>query len=113
MDVRAAVATAAGQPLEVTTVQLQGPREGGGTGRDWPPVSIPMNSRYRAPIPKGCFRQSSAVRARASWSCRPRRHQREEGRHVIPLYAPECRRCPSCLSRKTNLYCDPAPGAKA
>jgi S-(hydroxymethyl)glutathione dehydrogenase/alcohol dehydrogenase len=23
--------------------------------------------------------------------------------HVIPLYTPECRNCPSCLSRKTNL----------
>src|SRR5690242_18072788 len=23
--------------------------------------------------------------------------------HVIPLYTPECRQCPSCLSRKTNL----------
>ena len=28
MDVRAAVAGAAGKPLEVTTVQLEGPREG-------------------------------------------------------------------------------------
>src|SRR6195952_2125609 len=28
MDVRAAVATAAGKPLEVTTVQLEGPRQG-------------------------------------------------------------------------------------
>ena len=25
------------------------------------------------------------------------------GDHVIPLYTPECRNCPSCLSRKTNL----------
>jgi S-(hydroxymethyl)glutathione dehydrogenase / alcohol dehydrogenase len=25
------------------------------------------------------------------------------GDHVIPLYTPECRACPSCLSRKTNL----------
>ena len=25
------------------------------------------------------------------------------GDHVIPLYTPECRECPSCLSRKTNL----------
>ena len=28
MDVRAAVAIAAGKPLEITTVQLEGPREG-------------------------------------------------------------------------------------
>ena len=26
-----------------------------------------------------------------------------KGDHVIPLYTPECRDCPSCLSRKTNL----------
>ncbi|MFP4238354.1 MAG: S-(hydroxymethyl)glutathione dehydrogenase/class III alcohol dehydrogenase, partial [Rhodosalinus sp.] len=25
------------------------------------------------------------------------------GDHVIPLYTPECRACPSCLSQKTNL----------
>jgi S-(hydroxymethyl)glutathione dehydrogenase/alcohol dehydrogenase len=27
----------------------------------------------------------------------------KEGDHVIPLYTAECRRCPSCLSHKTNL----------
>jgi S-(hydroxymethyl)glutathione dehydrogenase/alcohol dehydrogenase len=27
----------------------------------------------------------------------------QKGDHVIPLYTPECRTCPSCLSRKTNL----------
>ncbi len=27
----------------------------------------------------------------------------KKGDHVIPLYTPECRSCPSCLSRKTNL----------
>jgi S-(hydroxymethyl)glutathione dehydrogenase/alcohol dehydrogenase len=27
----------------------------------------------------------------------------KKGDHVIPLYTPECRTCPSCLSRKTNL----------
>src|SRR5438093_3030799 len=27
----------------------------------------------------------------------------KKGDHVIPLYTPECRQCPSCLSRKTNL----------
>jgi len=27
----------------------------------------------------------------------------KNGDHVIPLYMPECRVCPSCLSRKTNL----------
>src|SRR5205085_8220522 len=27
----------------------------------------------------------------------------KKGDHVIPLYTPECRQSPSCLSRKTNL----------
>src|SRR5918996_153243 len=27
----------------------------------------------------------------------------KKGDHVIPLYTPECRECPSCRSRKTNL----------
>jgi S-(hydroxymethyl)glutathione dehydrogenase/alcohol dehydrogenase len=27
----------------------------------------------------------------------------KNGDHVIPLYTPECRECPSCLSHKTNL----------
>jgi S-(hydroxymethyl)glutathione dehydrogenase/alcohol dehydrogenase len=27
----------------------------------------------------------------------------KQGDHIIPLYTPECRQCPSCLSRKTNL----------
>ena len=27
----------------------------------------------------------------------------KKGDHVIPLYTPECRQCPSCLCRKTNL----------
>jgi Zn-dependent alcohol dehydrogenase len=44
MDVRAAVAFEAGKPLEVTTVQLEGPRAS----------AIPTNSLAPAPIPKGC-----------------------------------------------------------
>ena len=39
---------------------------------------------------------SSSMSARASPSVK-------KGDHVIPLYTPECRQCPSCLSRKTNL----------
>ena len=31
----------------------------------------------------------------------------KKGDHVIPLYTPECRQCPSCLSRKTNLAAPP------
>ncbi len=35
--------------------------------------------------------------------CGPGVKTLKPGDHVIPLYTPECRECPSCLSRKTNL----------
>jgi Zn-dependent alcohol dehydrogenase len=69
MDVRAAVAVAAGKPLEITTVQLEGPREGEvlveikATG-----VCHTDNSRCPAPIPKDYSRRFSATRVRAWWS---------------------------------------------
>ena len=54
--------------------------------------------------PEGCSRRSSATRAPASWSTSaPGVTSVKKGDHVIPLYTPECRQCPSCLSRKTNL----------
>jgi hypothetical protein len=69
MDVHAAVAVAAGKPLELTTVQLDGPREGEVLVEIKLLASAtPMNSRSPAPIPKDCSRRSSAMRAPASWS---------------------------------------------
>ena len=71
MDVCAAVAFAPGKPLEVTTVQLDGPRAGEvlleikATGS-----ATPMNSRCPAPIRKGCSRLFSGTRAPVS-SSRP------------------------------------------
>ena len=37
----------------------------------------------------------------------------KKGDHVIPLYTPECRQCPSCLSQQDQpLHLDPRhPGA--
>ena len=44
------------------------------------------------------------MRAPASWSTSASGVTSvKKGDHVIPLYTPECRQCPSCLSRKTNL----------
>src|ERR671921_19807 len=55
-----------------------------------------MSSRSRVPTPRG-----SSPRC---WDTRgPGVTSVGEGDHVIPLYTPECRRCKSCLSRKTNL----------
>ena len=69
MDVRAAVAVQAGKPLEVMTVQLEGPKAGEvlvevkATG-----ICHTDDSLCRAPIRKACFRPSSAMRAPASSS---------------------------------------------
>src|ERR1700738_2510874 len=105
MDVRAAVAVAAGKPLEVTTVQLEGPREGEvlveikATG-----ICHTDEFTLSGADPEGLFpailgHEGAGVVVdigRGVTSVK-------KGDHVIPLYTPECRQCPSCLSRKTNL----------
>jgi hypothetical protein len=69
MDVRAAVAVAAGKPLEVTTGQREGPREGEvlveikATG-----VCHTDEFTLSGADPEGLFPASSAMKARASWS---------------------------------------------
>src|ERR1700694_627125 len=105
MDVRAAVALTAGQPLQITTVQLEGPREGEvlveikATG-----ICHTDEFTRSGADPEGLFpailgHEGAGVvvdigRGVTSVS---------KGDHVIPLYTPECRQCKSCLSRKTNL----------
>src|SRR3954452_16997446 len=105
MDVRAAVAVKAGQPLEITTVQLEGPREGEvlveikATG-----VCHTDEFTLSGADPEGLFpailgHEGAGIVVdigRGVTSV-------QKGDHVIPLYTPECRQCPSCLSRKTNL----------
>src|SRR5256884_3105767 len=105
MDVRAAVAIAAGKPLEISTIQLEGPREGEvlveikATG-----VCHTDEFTLSGADPEGLFpailgHEGAGVVVdigRGVTSVK-------KGDHVIPLYTPECRQCPSCLSRKTNL----------
>jgi S-(hydroxymethyl)glutathione dehydrogenase/alcohol dehydrogenase len=105
MDVRAAVATAAGKPLDVTTVQLDGPREGEvlveikATG-----VCHTDEFTLSGADPEGLFpailgHEGAGVVVDIGKGVT----SVKKGDHVIPLYTPECRQCPSCLSRKTNL----------
>ncbi len=105
MDVRAAVAFAAGQPLSIETVQLDGPREGEvlveimATG-----VCHTDKFTLSGNDPEGLFpailghEGAGIVR-----ECGPGVTSLSPGDHVIPLYTPECRECDYCLSRKTNL----------
>jgi len=105
MKTRAAVAVAAGKLLEIMEVDLEGPREG--------EVLVEIKASgvchtddftLSGADPEGLFpsilgNEGAGIvvdlgkGVTSVW----------KGDHVIPLYTPECRQCPSCLSRKTNL----------
>jgi len=105
MDVRAAVAHAAGAPLAIETVQLEGPKAG--------EVLIEVKASgichtdeftRSGADPEGLFpailgHEGAGVVADVG----PGVTTLRRGDHVVPLYIPECRQCKSCLSRKTNL----------
>ncbi|GAB5461306.1 MAG: hypothetical protein HoeaKO_13970 [Hoeflea alexandrii] len=105
MDVRAAVAFEAGKPLEVTTVQLEGPRAGEvlveikATG-----VCHTDEFTRSGADPEGIFpailgHEGAGVVVDVG----PGVTSLKKGDHVIPLYTPECRECEYCLNPKTNL----------
>ncbi|MBL8606408.1 MAG: S-(hydroxymethyl)glutathione dehydrogenase/class III alcohol dehydrogenase [Myxococcales bacterium] len=105
MDVRAAVAWKAGDPLTVETVQLEGPKAGEvlveikATG-----VCHTDEFTRSGQDPEGLFpvifgHEGAGVVVDVG----PGVTSLKKGDHVIPLYTPECRGCKSCLSRKTNL----------
>ena len=105
MDVKAAVATAAGQPLTLETVQLEGPKAGEvlveikATG-----VCHTDAFTLSGADPEGLFpailgHEGAGVVVEVG----PEVKSVKPGDHVIPLYIPECRCCEYCLSGKTNL----------
>ena len=105
MRTRAAVAVAAGKPLEIMDVNLDEPKEGEvlieikATG-----ICHTDEFTLSGADPEGIFpsilgHEGAGVVVR----CGPGVKSLKPGDHVIPLYTPECRECPSCLSRKTNL----------
>ncbi len=105
MDIRAAVAVAAGKPLEITTVQLDGPREGEvlveikATG-----ICHTDDFTLSGADPEGQFpailgHEGAGVVVDVG----PGVKSVKKGDHVIPLYTPECRECEYCLHPKTNL----------
>jgi S-(hydroxymethyl)glutathione dehydrogenase/alcohol dehydrogenase len=105
MKTRAAVAVAAGKPLEIMEVDLEGPREGEvlvevkATG-----ICHTDEFTLSGADPEGIFpailgHEGAGVVVDVG----PGVTSLKKGDHVIPLYTPECRSCPSCLSQKTNL----------
>jgi S-(hydroxymethyl)glutathione dehydrogenase/alcohol dehydrogenase len=105
MKTRAAVAWAAGKPLTIEEVDLQGPRAGEvlveikATG-----ICHTDHFTLSGADPEGLFpailghEGAGIVREVGAGVTSV-----EVGDHVIPLYTPECRQCKFCLSRKTNL----------
>ena len=105
MKTKAAIAYAAGKPLEVATVELGGPKAG--------EVLIEIRASgvchtdeftRSGADPEGLFpvifgHEGAGIVVDVG----PGVISVKKGDHVIPLYTPECRQCKSCLSRKTNL----------
>ena len=105
MRTRAAVAVQAGKPLEIMEVNLAGPRPGEvmveikATG-----ICHTDEFTLSGADPEGLFpailgHEGAGVVVEVGEGV----SSVKKGDHVIPLYTPECRQCPSCLSRKTNL----------
>jgi S-(hydroxymethyl)glutathione dehydrogenase/alcohol dehydrogenase len=105
MKTKAAVAVAAGKPLEIAEVDLAGPRDGEvlveikATG-----ICHTDEFTLSGADPEGLFpailgHEGAGIVVDVGAGV----ISVKKGDHVIPLYTPECRQCPSCLSRKTNL----------
>ena len=105
MQTRAAVAHAAGQPLSVETVSLEGPKAGEvlveirATG-----VCHTDAFTLSGEDPEGLFpailgHEGAGVVVEVGAGVT----SLAAGDHVIPLYTPECRQCDYCTSGKTNL----------
>ena len=105
MDVRAAVAHQAGQPLTIETLRLEGPKAGEVLG-EIKATGICHTDAYTlsGKDPEGLFpavlgHEGAGVVVEVGAEVK----SLKPGDHVIPLYVPECRACEYCLSGKTNL----------
>src|SRR6187401_3767361 len=105
MKTRTAVALDKGKPLQVIDVDLDGPKAGEvlvevkATG-----ICHTDEFTLSGADPEGLFpailgHEGAGVVVDVGKGVT----SVKKGDHVIPLYTPECRQCPSCLSRKTNL----------
>ncbi len=105
MNVKAAIAWAAGQPLSIETVQLEGP-QAGEVLVEIKATGVCHTDAYTlsGDDPEGLFpailgHEGAGVVVEVGADVK----SLKPGDHVIPLYVPECRNCSYCLSGKTNL----------
>jgi S-(hydroxymethyl)glutathione dehydrogenase/alcohol dehydrogenase len=105
METRAAVAHAAGKPLTIEMVHLDGPKAGEvlvevkATGICHTDAFTLSGGDPEGLFPAILGHEGAGVVVDVG----PGVVSLKKGDHVIPLYTPECRQCESCLSRKTNL----------
>ena len=105
MRTRAAVAVAAGQPLQVMEVNLDGPRAGEvlveikATGLCHTDEFTRSGDDPEGIFPAILGHEGAGIVIEIGEGVT----SLEVGDHVIPLYTPECRECEYCLNPKTNL----------
>ena len=105
MRTRAAVAVAAGQPLQVMEVNLDGPHAGEvlveikATGLCHTDEFTRSGDDPEGIFPAILGHEGAGVVIEIGEGVT----SLEVGDHVIPLYTPECRECEYCLNPKTNL----------
>lgn len=105
MKTRAAVAYEAGKPLQVTEVDLEGPKasevlvEIKATGLCHTDAYTLSGADPEGQFPSILGHEGAGVVVDVG----PEVRHLKQGDHVIPLYTPECRECEYCLNPKTNL----------
>jgi S-(hydroxymethyl)glutathione dehydrogenase/alcohol dehydrogenase len=105
MDVKAAVAFGAGEPLKIEWVQLEGPKAGE-VLVEIKSTGVCHTDEYTrsGADPEGIFPSVLGHEgAGVVVDIGPGVTSVTEEDHVIPLYTPECRECEYCLNPKTNL----------
>jgi len=105
MKTRAAIAFAAGKDLEITEVDLEGPRAGEvlveikATGICHTDAFTLSGDDPEGAFPTILGHEGAGIVVEIGSGVK----SVKPGDHVIPLYIPECRECEYCLNPKTNL----------
>ena len=105
MKVKAAVAHAAGKPLSIEEIDLEGPKAGEvlieikATGVCHTDAYTLSGADPEGLFPAVLGHEGAGVVVDVG----PGVASLQKGDHVIPLYVPECRQCSYCTSGKTNL----------
>jgi len=105
MKTKAAIAFDKGRPLEIETVDLEGPKEGEvlveiiATGVCHTDAFTLSGADPEGAFPAILGHEGAGIVREVGQGVT----SVKEGDHVIPLYTPECRECDYCLHPKTNL----------